>query len=621
MTSGSRSRAPHIPTSFSSTSATTTCSTPWSVRQLRASRRGEPVVVDRHRSRTCASSSSRADRRAGSTSPRRAEHASYLELDAGETLGAAHAGGRDRRAPLRRGRGRRAGARRLARRAGRARLRRDGRASCSAGGCAHSAVKLEGAVGRGPRATSNATVLCAIRSTRSPGRRASALLVQVCGAAHRRASGRELRAPRDARASAARGSPTCSAGRACSKRRSRSTGRVRRRRSPARATTPRLRTCAKDEFLAMLGHELRNPLSAVRNAVVAARLDAARRGPRALEIARRGVDQLARLVDDLLDVARITPRQDRAAPRSRSTSSRVRRARARGDASADRRRAPTSSTCRLARQSVRRRRRDAPRAGGREPRLATRRSTPTRAADIAVRCSCEGGEVGAARARRRHRHRARDADARLRPVRAGRPRLAIAHRAGSASGSRSSGAWSSCTAAASRRTATGPARAAEFVVRLPASDGPVAARRRRDGASIPTPTAPVRARPRRRRQRRRGREPRRCCSSWRGTEVHVVANGAARARAIARACRAGRSCSSDIGLPGMDGYEVARAVRAARTSAAAVAWSRSPATGRGEDRERAIEAGFDRHLVKPVELTPLLELIGRVIRRGSVSRR
>ena len=61
----------------------------------------------------------------------------------------------------------------------------------------------------------------------------------------------------------------------------------------------------KDEFLAMLGHELRNPLSAVRNAVVSARLDASRR-ERALDIAYRQTDQLARLVDDLLDVSRIT---------------------------------------------------------------------------------------------------------------------------------------------------------------------------------------------------------------------------------------------------------------------------------------------------------------------------
>jgi signal transduction histidine kinase len=61
----------------------------------------------------------------------------------------------------------------------------------------------------------------------------------------------------------------------------------------------------KDEFLAMLGHELRNPLYAVRNAVAAASLDGSRR-PRALDIARRQTEQLGRLIDDLLDVARIT---------------------------------------------------------------------------------------------------------------------------------------------------------------------------------------------------------------------------------------------------------------------------------------------------------------------------
>jgi signal transduction histidine kinase len=61
----------------------------------------------------------------------------------------------------------------------------------------------------------------------------------------------------------------------------------------------------KDEFLAMLGHELRNPLSAVLDAIVTAQLDEDRR-ERALSIARRQTDQLAGLVDDLLDVGRIT---------------------------------------------------------------------------------------------------------------------------------------------------------------------------------------------------------------------------------------------------------------------------------------------------------------------------
>jgi PAS domain S-box-containing protein len=61
----------------------------------------------------------------------------------------------------------------------------------------------------------------------------------------------------------------------------------------------------KNEFLAMLGHELRNPLSAVLDSIVTAQLDRTR-GERALTIARRQTEQLAGLVDDLLDVGRIT---------------------------------------------------------------------------------------------------------------------------------------------------------------------------------------------------------------------------------------------------------------------------------------------------------------------------
>jgi len=63
----------------------------------------------------------------------------------------------------------------------------------------------------------------------------------------------------------------------------------------------------KDEFLAMLAHELRNPLAPVRNAVEILRLS----GPvnetieSAREILSRQVAHMARLIDDLLDVARI----------------------------------------------------------------------------------------------------------------------------------------------------------------------------------------------------------------------------------------------------------------------------------------------------------------------------
>jgi signal transduction histidine kinase len=64
----------------------------------------------------------------------------------------------------------------------------------------------------------------------------------------------------------------------------------------------------------------------------------------------------------------------------------------------------------------------------------------------------------------------------------------------------------------------------------------------------------------------------------------------------------------DLGLPGMDGYEVARRMRAepegrAATLIALTGW------GQEEDRRRSKEAGIDHHLVKPVDLTALHQLL------------
>ena len=61
----------------------------------------------------------------------------------------------------------------------------------------------------------------------------------------------------------------------------------------------------RDEFLAMLSHELRNPLSAVSNVIQLMRLQPDR-SALAAQMLERQVDHLTRMVDDLLDVARIT---------------------------------------------------------------------------------------------------------------------------------------------------------------------------------------------------------------------------------------------------------------------------------------------------------------------------
>jgi signal transduction histidine kinase/DNA-binding response OmpR family regulator len=64
----------------------------------------------------------------------------------------------------------------------------------------------------------------------------------------------------------------------------------------------------KNEFLAMLAHELRNPLAPIRNAgeILSRTLPAESSTHGAIAIVKRQVTQLTRLVDDLLDVSRIT---------------------------------------------------------------------------------------------------------------------------------------------------------------------------------------------------------------------------------------------------------------------------------------------------------------------------
>jgi len=76
----------------------------------------------------------------------------------------------------------------------------------------------------------------------------------------------------------------------------------------------------KDEFLAMLSHELRNPLAPIANAVHVLRLQKGENSiqQQAREIIGRQVGQLSRLVDDLLEISRITTgrvrlRQERVA--------------------------------------------------------------------------------------------------------------------------------------------------------------------------------------------------------------------------------------------------------------------------------------------------------------------
>ena len=322
----------------------------------------------------------------------------------------------------------------------------------------------------------------------------------------------------------------------------------------------------KDEFLATLAHELRNPLAPIAQRGRGAQpAGAPTRTPSAArDVIERQVEQMARLVDDLLDVE-----PHHAAASSSCGASRV-DSRAVVDAGArDRARrscAATSSPSTLPAEPVLGRRRPgAPRAGVLQPAQQRRASTRRPAARSGSRrarrraacacacattasasppsscraCSSMFTQVGPrARARaRRPRHRPR----------AGRAR------------------WWSCTAAASRRAATAPGarqRVRRHAAAAREARGRCAARARRrrrrahaaaraggrrqpDDAADSLAMLLRAARPRRSRSRNDGRAALDAAATFR-PEIVLL----------------------DIGMPGMNGYEVApRAPRAGRRRA------------------------------------------------------
>jgi two-component system, OmpR family, response regulator len=86
-----------------------------------------------------------------------------------------------------------------------------------------------------------------------------------------------------------------------------------------------------------------------------------------------------------------------------------------------------------------------------------------------------------------------------------------------------------------------------------------------------------------------------------------VANDGERCLEVAREF-APHAVVLDIGLPGMDGYEVARRLRELPQTREALLIALT-GYGHAEDRRRALEAGFNHHLVKPVDPNDLAALI------------
>ncbi len=76
---------------------------------------------------------------------------------------------------------------------------------------------------------------------------------------------------------------------------------------------------------------------------------------------------------------------------------------------------------------------------------------------------------------------------------------------------------------------------------------------------------------------------------------------------------------SDIGMPGADGYELIRTIRASENSEQRIPAIALTAYASKKDRDLAINAGFDDHLSKPVDVAALAVAIEKLFRPHSTS--
>ena len=365
---------------------------------------------------------------------------------------------------------------------------------------------------------------------------------------------------------------------------------------------------SKDEFLAMLGHELRNPLGAISNAAGLLEHEGTTDAMRhqATQIIGRQVSHLTRLTDDLLDAGRalmgkiVLQRRavDLAAAASQSLRTLVAAGRTQKHAviedveaawvEADPIRldqiisnlvinavkyTPSGGTIRV---TVRREGEDAvlrvrDDGIGLTPELASRVFDLFVQGDRDLDRALGGLGIGLTLVRR----------------------LAEMH-----------GGWASVKS-------DGPGQGSEFTVRLPAIQKPAQV----EAASKPAPAAS-------------GRDilviednddARETLCTLLGLSGHRVESAADGVAGLEKALAGSHDIMLvDVGLPRIDGYEVARRVRAAggahRPFLVAVTGYGAP-----EDRERAREAGFDAHLVKPVDLDELNRVLALATPSGGPS--
>ena len=100
-------------------------------------------------------------------------------------------------------------------------------------------------------------------------------------------------------------------------------------------------------------------------------------------------------------------------------------------------------------------------------------------------------------------------------------------------------------------------------------------------------------------------------------EGHTVATAATGEEALEKASEFAPDVAIlDIGMPGLNGYDLARLLRE-QQSGSRIFLIALTGLGRAEDKARAAQSGFDHHFTKPVDLDSLLTLLGARVGRDS----
>jgi PAS domain S-box-containing protein len=364
------------------------------------------------------------------------------------------------------------------------------------------------------------------------------------------------------------------------------------------------------EFLAMLGHELRNPLAPIRNAVAVmgtkGTADPTTRWAR--EVIERQVGQLSRLVDDLLDVGRITSGKitlqrepvDLAAVAARALeAARPLQDERHHDLGVDLGPGPLF-------------------VQGDAMRLV---QVVVNLLSNAAKYTPDGGHVWV-----RLRREGDEAVLSVRDDGVGMsadllPRVFEIFVQGDRSLERAEGGLGIGLSLVERLLAlhggtikaysAGPGQGSEFIVRLPVTESPVTE------PSAPSSAKVAGARSRRLRvlvvdDNQDAMESLAMLLGFWGHDVVTASDGIAAVDLALQ--RRPHVVLLDIGLPGIDGYEVARRIHAQEGATKPVLVAMT-GYGQAEDRQRAREAGFGLHLVKPVEPDALQRALDVVARR------